>query len=290
MSHQPVGVACHEAITTITMRRPERRNALSLDHLASCSRRSGRWATPTPGRWSSPPRARCSAPATTSPTWPAPTSCGAATAAGLHRADDHHPGHPPARGGAGARASPRRPGASWCAPATWPWPRAPAGFAVPGGKGGWFCHTPLVATSRVIGRKRALEMAFTGDAVDAATALDWGLVNRVVPADELGEARRPGPARQPGQRGVEGPRQGRVLRPGRPRPAQGLRLHGRAHGRHQPAPRRPGRHRRVPGEAPARLVGERPRATTTWVGVTRTRYSPGTPLRAPNSSARSAPM
>jgi enoyl-CoA hydratase/carnithine racemase len=63
-----------------------------------------------------------------------------------------------------------------------------AGFAIPGGKGGWFCHTPLVAVARNVGRKRAAEMAFTGDAVDAGTALDWGLVNRVVPSDELDEA------------------------------------------------------------------------------------------------------
>jgi enoyl-CoA hydratase/carnithine racemase len=60
-----------------------------------------------------------------------------------------------------------------------------AGFALPGGKGGLFCHTPLVAVSRNIGRKRALEMAFSGDVIDAATAADWGLVNRVVPAAEL---------------------------------------------------------------------------------------------------------
>jgi enoyl-CoA hydratase/carnithine racemase len=60
-----------------------------------------------------------------------------------------------------------------------------AGFAIPGGKGGWFCHTPLVAVARNVGRKRAAELAFTGDAIDAATALDWGLVNRVVPAPEL---------------------------------------------------------------------------------------------------------
>ena len=65
-----------------------------------------------------------------------------------------------------------------------------AGFAIPGGKGGWFCHTPLVALSRNIGRKRALEMAFTGDAISARTALDWGLVNRVVPASELDGATR----------------------------------------------------------------------------------------------------
>ena len=63
-----------------------------------------------------------------------------------------------------------------------------AGFAIPGGKGGWFCHTPLVAVARNVGRKRAAELAFTGDAIDAATALDWGLVNRVVPAEELVDA------------------------------------------------------------------------------------------------------
>jgi enoyl-CoA hydratase/carnithine racemase len=63
-----------------------------------------------------------------------------------------------------------------------------AGFAIPGGKGGLFCHTPLVAVARNIGRKRALEMALTGDTIDAATAADWGLINRVVPADELDAA------------------------------------------------------------------------------------------------------
>jgi enoyl-CoA hydratase/carnithine racemase len=56
-------------------------------------------------------------------------------------------------------------------------------FAVPGGKGGWFCTTPGVALARAVGRKRAVEMLLTGDAVDAATAYSWGLVNRVV-ADE----------------------------------------------------------------------------------------------------------
>ncbi len=63
-----------------------------------------------------------------------------------------------------------------------------AGFAIPGGKGGLFCHTPLVAVARNVGRKRALEMAFTGDTIDARTAADWGLVNRVVPADQLDDA------------------------------------------------------------------------------------------------------
>lgn len=63
-----------------------------------------------------------------------------------------------------------------------------AGFALPGGKGGWFCHTPSVPVARAIGRKRLMEMALTGDVVDAATALDWGLVNRVVAADQLDTA------------------------------------------------------------------------------------------------------
>lgn len=62
-----------------------------------------------------------------------------------------------------------------------------ASFATPGGRGGWFCSTPMVAVSRAIGRKRALEMLLTGDAIDAATAAEWGLVNRVVPAAELRE-------------------------------------------------------------------------------------------------------
>jgi len=60
-----------------------------------------------------------------------------------------------------------------------------AGFAAPGGKGGWFCHTPMVAIARNVGRKRAAEMALSGDVIDAATALDWGLVNQVVPSEEL---------------------------------------------------------------------------------------------------------
>jgi len=60
-----------------------------------------------------------------------------------------------------------------------------AAFATPGGKGGWFCTTPMVAVSRSIGRKRALEMLLTGDTIDAHTAADWGLVNRVVSPEQL---------------------------------------------------------------------------------------------------------
>ncbi|MCO1579967.1 enoyl-CoA hydratase-related protein [Crossiella sp. SN42] len=63
-----------------------------------------------------------------------------------------------------------------------------AGFALPGGKGGWFCHTPAVPVARAVGRKRLMELALTGDVIDARTAESWGLVNRVVPDAELDQA------------------------------------------------------------------------------------------------------
>lgn len=63
-----------------------------------------------------------------------------------------------------------------------------ASFATPGGKGGLFCTTPLVAVARLIGQRRALEMGMTGDAIDAPTALAWGLVNQVVSPQDLDAA------------------------------------------------------------------------------------------------------
>ncbi len=60
-----------------------------------------------------------------------------------------------------------------------------ASFGVPGIKAGLFCTTPGVAVARNLPRKRALELLFTGDPIDAATAERWGLVNRVVPLAEL---------------------------------------------------------------------------------------------------------
>ena len=65
-----------------------------------------------------------------------------------------------------------------------------AAFATPGVKIGLFCTTPSVALTRAIGRKRALQMLLTGEMVDARTAADWGLINRVVPAAELSAATR----------------------------------------------------------------------------------------------------
>ncbi len=66
-----------------------------------------------------------------------------------------------------------------------------AAFATPGVRIGLFCTTPMVALSRAVGRKRALEMLLTGEPIDAHRAADWGLVNRVVARDELrAETRR----------------------------------------------------------------------------------------------------
>jgi enoyl-CoA hydratase/carnithine racemase len=58
-------------------------------------------------------------------------------------------------------------------------------FTTPGVTWGFFCSTPGVAVGRNLQRKHALEMLLTGDAIDARRALEWGLVNRVVGADEL---------------------------------------------------------------------------------------------------------
>ena len=65
-----------------------------------------------------------------------------------------------------------------------------AAFGTPGVKIGLFCTTPMVALTRAIGRKRALQMLLTGELVDARTAADWGLINQVVPASDLPAATR----------------------------------------------------------------------------------------------------
>ena len=65
-----------------------------------------------------------------------------------------------------------------------------AGFCTPGVNIGLFCSTPMVALSRNVARKHAMEMLLTGDTVPAATAAEMGLVNKVVPDGELAEATR----------------------------------------------------------------------------------------------------
>jgi enoyl-CoA hydratase/carnithine racemase len=65
-----------------------------------------------------------------------------------------------------------------------------ARFATPGVTVGLFCTTPMVALTRAVGRKHAMEMLLTGTPIDAQRAAAWGLVNRVVPAVELPTATR----------------------------------------------------------------------------------------------------
>jgi enoyl-CoA hydratase/carnithine racemase len=60
-----------------------------------------------------------------------------------------------------------------------------AKFTTPGVTWGFFCSTPGVAVGRNLSRKRAMEMLLTGDVIDARRAMEWGLVNRVVPPDAL---------------------------------------------------------------------------------------------------------
>jgi enoyl-CoA hydratase/carnithine racemase len=65
---------------------------------------------------------------------------------------------------------------------------AEARFATPGVNIGLFCSTPMVALSRAVGRKAAMEMLLTGELIDAGTARALGLVNKIVPAAELDAA------------------------------------------------------------------------------------------------------
>ena len=65
-----------------------------------------------------------------------------------------------------------------------------ASFGTPGVKIGLFCSTPMVAVSRAIGRKRALQLLLTGERIDARTAAEWGLINAAVPDAELEEHTR----------------------------------------------------------------------------------------------------
>jgi enoyl-CoA hydratase/carnithine racemase len=60
-----------------------------------------------------------------------------------------------------------------------------ASFGTPGVKIGLFCSTPMVAVSRAIGRKRALQLLLTGERIDARTAADWGLINAALSAADL---------------------------------------------------------------------------------------------------------
>ncbi len=63
-----------------------------------------------------------------------------------------------------------------------------AWFATPGVSIGLFCTTPMVPVSRAVGHKRAMQMLLTGEPVSAAQAVDWGLINKAVPMEELDDA------------------------------------------------------------------------------------------------------
>ena len=132
-----------------------------------------------------------------------------------------------------------------------------AAFATPGVKIGLFCTTPMVALTRAVGRKRALQMLLTGEMVHARTAADWGLINHAVPAGELrGGDARPGGEDCGGEFARGRDRQAGILHADRSRPAQGLRLRQGSHVDERAGRRRAGRHRRVSGEARALLEWE----------------------------------
>ena len=140
-----------------------------------------------------------------------------------------------------------------------------ARFFTPGVRIGLFCSTPMVALSRAVGRKRALEMLLTGAPIDAPTAADWGLINRAVPEAELdaavAELVEAGRDRQPAD---DGDRQAGVLRADRPRPGRRLRAHERDDGHQRDDVRRPGGHLRLPGQAHADLDGDLAHTATGW--------------------------
>ena len=60
-----------------------------------------------------------------------------------------------------------------------------ARFSTPGVKIGLFCSTPMIPLTRAVGRKRAMQMLLTGEMINAETAVEWGLINAAVPADQL---------------------------------------------------------------------------------------------------------
>ena len=243
-----------DSIATLTLNRPERRNPLSRQLMLELRDRSARSARARPAAWCWRRTGRCSPPATTTRTWWTATSRDARAARGLHRADERDPVDPATGDRARARPRDRRglPAGRGCDLAI---ASDDAQFATPGGARRLFCTTPMVSVSRAVGRKRALEMLFTGDAIDAPTAADWGLINRVVPADQLVAATD---ALSGGRRAaavLEGPRQAGLLRADRSRPAQGLRLRGRGDGVGRRRRGRSGGHQRLPREAPPALYG-----------------------------------
>ena len=129
-----------------------------------------------------------------------------------------------------------------------------AGFCTPGVQIGLFCSTPAVALSRAVSPKHAMEMLLTGIPISAKTAQDWGLVNRVVPSDQLEDtvmqlARHIAKA----SAYTPGHRQAGILPPASGRPAPGLRNGPAHHGGKPAGPRCARGHYRLPGKAGTRM-------------------------------------
>ncbi len=191
MPYQSISFETEGQIAIVTLNRPQRRNALSLElmtELIHCLNEIARDRSlravilaacgksfllrPRPQRDGRPRHQRL------------PRGLRR-----LHRTDDARPVHPAAGDRAGARHRHR----CWLPAGRHLRSRCrlrPGGFATPGVKIGLFCTTPMVALSRAVGRKRALQMLMTGDMVDALTAVEWGLINMAVPASELEEQTR----------------------------------------------------------------------------------------------------
>ncbi len=139
-----------------------------------------------------------------------------------------------------------------------------ARFAVNGVNLGLFCSTPMVALTRAVGRKAAMEMLMTGDLVEAEHAKAIGLVNRVVPPDQLdAEVDGAGTPDRGQAHACRDHRQGGVLPPGRAWTRGRLRLHHGGHGEEHGGARHRGRGRCLPREAPAELAAGLNRAWTT---------------------------
>ena len=132
-----------------------------------------------------------------------------------------------------------------------------AAFATPGVKIGLFCYKTMVALTRAVGRKRAMEMLLTGRLIDAAMAADWGLVNKVVPPACLeAETRKAGLADRRGEFVHGRARQTGLLQTDRLGSGWRLRVHQGGHVAERHGRRRAGGNLGVSGQAESVLEGK----------------------------------
>ncbi len=133
-----------------------------------------------------------------------------------------------------------------------------ARFATPGVKIGLFCSTPMVALSRAVGRKKAMEMLLTGEPLTAREALAAGLVNQVVPAGELRRKPAPWPKKSPRPVHWSGSESRRFTGSWRCRQPPGLRLRQGSDVPQRDGRRRPGGDVRLPRRSgrPGGAIGD----------------------------------